>query len=103
MHQVQQSLRIVLKEVSHCCNKPMFVGRYSTGGFVKSCCDGCGSQNTIDASQFERAVSGLKIPCRVCGKSVQPTTDVDRYRSYGFRCECDAWTLLSDLVPDLPR
>lgn len=103
MNQDQESLRIVLKEVSHCCNKPMFVGRYSSGGFVKSCCDGCGSQNTIDESQFEQAVSGLEIPCSACGESMRPTANVDKYGSYGFRCECNTWTLLSDLVPQLPR
>lgn len=103
MDQDQQFLRIVLKDVSDCCSKPMFIGRHASGGFVKSCCEGCGSQNTIDGSDFENAVADLEIRCKECGKPMEPTTSVDSYGSYGFRCECSAWTLVSDLVPQLAR
>jgi len=97
------SVRIALPEVSRCCCKPMFVGRYSEGGFVKACCEGCGKQTTLSAYDFEKAVTELGLACESCGKTMQPHTNVDGYGNYGLICECSEWVLLADIVPGLSR
>ena len=95
--------RIFLPRVSKCCNKREYIGRYSSGGFVKVLCEGCGKLRTLSGVDFEKAVAELRLPCEGCGKTMQPNKNVDGYKNYGFRCACGRWMLLADIVPDLPR
>ena len=96
-------MRIVLPRNSQCCGKPMYIGRYSSGGFVKASCEGCGTQTTVSSDDFEKACEQLEISCKLCGDTMEATTDANGYGSYGFLCACGERLPVADIVPQLAR
>ena len=101
--EARQKMQIRVQRISPCCSKPMFIGKYSEGGFVKVCCEGCGAQETLSAHHFEKAVADLGLPCESCGQTMHANTNIDGYKNYGLRCTCGKGILLANIVPDLPR
>jgi endogenous inhibitor of DNA gyrase (YacG/DUF329 family) len=90
-------VRVVMPEVSRCCQAPRLLVQSMTGGFITANCLKCGHGDK-DVSELKVQNLHLWVSCPECRSGMQYHK---QRNNHGYACsKCQLFVKLADLLPD---